>query len=53
MKHIFRVWLGDNIVLSTPDEELALTTYNELPSGKNKAPSKRRTLEKIEVILND
>ena len=49
----YRVWVGDEIIENTTIENKAIEIYDSLPSGKGKAPSKRRCLEKIEILKED
>lgn len=42
--------MGDDIKFTSTDKEKALEEFDKIPSGKDKAPSKRRTLEKVETI---
>ena len=47
------VRIGDDIEDIFQDKVKALEYYNSLPSGKDKAPSKRRYLEKVETLKQD
>lgn len=49
----YMVRLGDDIQDTFLDEDKALELFNSLPSGKDKAPSKRRYLEKVETLKQD
>lgn len=49
----YRVWVGDEVIENTTDKDKALKAYDGIPSGKGKAPSKRRCLEKVETLKDD
>ena len=49
----YMVSLGDQVQDTFRDKDKALEYYNSLPSGKDKAPSKRRYLEKVETLKQD
>lgn len=52
-KDVYEVWVGDTLVLVTEDKERAYDLYAKTPSGKGKAPSKRRTLKKCKILKSD
>lgn len=49
----YEVWRGDNMMFSEDTLEEAKARYNKIPSGKGKAPSKRRELCKVETLMQD
>ena len=52
-KDRYEVWVGDELLLSTEDKEIAYKLYADTPSGKGKAPSKRRSLYKVKILKKD
>ena len=52
-KDKYEVWVGNDLILSTEDKSEALKKYAEIPSGKGKAPSKRRSLYKVKILKED
>jgi len=54
-KEIFKyqVCVGSEILLETEDQTEAVKTFNSLPSGEGLAPSKRRSLTRVKILLED
>jgi hypothetical protein len=49
----YEVWRGDDFLWSEDTYEEAKKRYDKFPSGQGKAPSLRRELSKVEVLLRD
>jgi|LakMenE01Jun11ns_1017448.scaffolds.fasta_scaffold7345942_1 hypothetical protein len=49
----YQVWVGDTLLISDIDKKVAKEVYDKTPSGKAKAPSKRRCFIKCETIEKD
>lgn len=49
----YQVCIGNEIVLETEDRVEAFYTFNALPSGVGQPASKRRSLTRIKILLED
>ena len=54
-KEIFKyqVCVGSEILLETEDQVEAVKTFNNLPSGTGQPASKRRSLTRVKILLED